>query len=310
VALTEDWAPKAESLFDVTVSESANIPEQRPRTSSGMEQPVSERIGHIVLKPRYSFLKSDLGILPFRTQVQVAGKSLRFWSYANKITDQPFPDKLRSPQTWEALIDACWDTAREQIILFALNSHGASTPQDIELRSRDISDLKRLLQGQRPEVKSWIPEELRYIKCNWLSKDPRDWAQLFALSRILIALFGNCLQHGDPLSPIEVAVERTKYVRGNEYKVQIANRLRCNPIAPPPDFLISSARLRELMGFLNAAKGISKAINRLQEGSTPDVVRASLADLDGELLTLGPHTGRVNFYLVSCSFRWSISDGV
>jgi hypothetical protein len=305
VALTEDWAPRAERLFEITVSESTNIPDQLSRNLSKAEQAPPETVGHIVLKPRYSFLKSDLGVLPFRTQVQVAGKSLRFWSYANKITDQPFPDKLRSPQTWDALIQACWETACEQIILFALTGRGASTPQDVESRSRDICDLKKLFEAQRPQGHQWNPENLQHVSCNWLSSDPKEWGQLFALSRVLIALFGNCLQHGNLFFPVEVGVERTKSIRGNEYHMRIVNEFRPHQLGDTPVDRLSNARFHELSGLLSAANGISKGMSRLQGGSTPDVIKASLTDLNGELINMGADSENPRCYLVLFSFRWS-----
>jgi hypothetical protein len=260
VTFTDGWAPRAQDIFDVRVA-TAGAPL--------FEDPAL--IGSIELRPEFAFLKNQLGILPFRDQVRVAAKSIRFWSYADRATDQPFPDSFRFPKDWAELINACWETARDQIALYALSNRAADSAESIKSLHGTILDLKTLCSCQRPQVQ-WL-SETQIPRCYFDRAEGHTAS--FVLARVLVALFGNCLQHGALFSPVQVSVEE---ILPEQYRFVIENKLRESDGKIPNTIQLSQTRVSELLQMLNSDSVVADATKQL-EGSTSSVVQFALRDL-------------------------------
>lgn len=284
--ITSGWTPAASDLFSVEVE------------GQETQQACKSMLGRIVLNADDVFLKESLGVIPFIQQMRTLGSAIRFWSYSDGLHELPFGGKI--PETWSDLVPLCWDAARNYAIISALNTELANTPETVRETFGNINLLRRLFDYQRPDEIEFDPDFISSFRLDLKALDLEQRRPSFALARILIATFGNCLRHGDFTKSAKVSVKQ-KRDEPTRFLLKVFN-VRPQPSAERVATLMKLAPedARALLEKLASARISQDGTERLY-GSTAQVIETSLKILEGEA-EIPQQTE--NSYEVSFEFLW------
>jgi len=269
-ALSDRWTRPAADLFDVEII-------AEPKTHDREE--VGEKVGKIEIASQYAWLANELGVIPFKDLIADAGDLIRLWCMLDNWADIPITRHASGFWTLENFMQECLDLARRTMQPHVLKRESATSVTALESFRHIRQVLKEVQICQQLQVSS--PDEAAFAKviCN----DNRNvW-----LARVFTAILKNCVQHGDPLLPIQVELtHQTDEPRS--IVVSIVNYKR-RDIYQLAELLmergLSQADAREAVAYLHAAdSGISTLELEGGRFNSESVVRFCLRKLQGVVL--------------------------
>jgi methylase of polypeptide subunit release factors len=303
-AMSGTWVLPANDLFDCQV-----IPES---DSSG-------KIGRMLLYDES--LLNDLGVAPIRNVVNTASSQISLWCMTSNPSDLPFHQQR--PEKLEEFVHYCWDSAVDVVLLHAFRSQSPSSAANIKRIQQRRAILKQVL-GKKPEVLG--QEEFPTI--GWDVKN----ADTVAFARVLIALFTNCIQHGDPAKVANVTFERReksewlltftndKRRADDEVSEDITKEFGADSAKVVLSYIkVAASRISSLedspLGSLEPAKTDTTEADEEDDErrfSTPKIIGVCLAHLKGNIIDW-PKKKKVNpgeKYQVKLSFEYGAGASI
>ena len=189
------------------------------------------KLGRVQLNPDLNDVADSILVAPVGELVLYLGKALRFWSMSENPKDLPFD--LSAINSFGDLTAEAWKLARDVMVVHSLKGDGFQSDLEArQLRTR-LSRVTLVFDKQRPVCEDNC-DALAFRGAAVLDDGELAW-----LTRLLAAIFTNCLQHGDPFTPVKVSfVEVTPMT----YEMTVVNA----PL-PPPEKILES--LRDYCGF-------------------------------------------------------------
>ena len=305
------WVVPARNLLDVrknSLSDVTSVPETA--------------VGQLTLSDEFSSLADEhMLVAPFGRLLRAAQQTIDLWSWQNSYNNVPETldqfDETSTilgwlPKTWEKVVIHAWKLARDQRIMNDIGgAFTLSAANLLTIQERLGTDL-RSFESQEPVLKSrtTLPDLMRgdiflWKRSEFIASKLRDWNNLqeqetrhikasFAVLRVLVAWFSNCVQHGDRTTPIEVELRSKESVK--------TDRARAASTKEPA----KAERTRYIMTITNRIAPSTAMLQSTQAGAKPSSslysVRLALEDLDGAILKSGKIEG--NKYAFSCIFHW------
>jgi hypothetical protein len=181
-ALSDRWMRPAADLFEVEVGE-----EQKTYGRG--------KVGRIELASDYSWVAGQLGVIPFKNLITDAGELIRLWCMLDNLADLPIERPSEGFWTLEGFMQECLKLARRTMQPHLFQGESVETLDGLE----SLCHIRRILE----EV--WTCQQLVIPPSNdaALTKVSCDNELNVWLARVFVAIFKNCVQHGDPLYPIQ-----------------------------------------------------------------------------------------------------------
>jgi hypothetical protein len=196
------WAPPARLLFDVSIADASRV----------MPDPATS-IGRIEINEQYAFLRDNMRVVPFGALLKAARRTIDLWAFSGNTDNLPQRPSLDGgtgppgPTNWAELTRFAWHASLDQVIMFLMNTEGASSAQKVCDRHRDITEALEAYRLQSPHLR--IDGAVKATEQSWDYESSAVVPQLLAMSRVLMAWFANCIEHGSLLHPIEVLLARS-----------------------------------------------------------------------------------------------------
>jgi len=208
-ALTSQWVLPAAELFVLQ-----NGRQEQPQEGN-------KKVGVITIDKEFGWLGTHLAVVPFPDLVASAGDTMKLWAMTQSHAELPLQRSERTHEvvSFQRFVDACLSFARSTAAPFALANEKRPCADNISY-FRDLLQRFTSLLAQQKLVVSLEPgcglEEVGIRSSN--SRDT-IW-----LCRILVALFGDCIRHGDLLQPVIVDVRSGSAAR--RYRITVSNAAR------------------------------------------------------------------------------------
>jgi hypothetical protein len=255
-AVSAGWLPEIDHLFEVELFDK-------------MKGLPDNKIGRIQLEREFA---SDMGVAPVTDIIQIAGELITLWCFNDNPADVPF--SMDKPEKFDSFLDHCWQTAIKALIVHALSS---SAPYNRD-RIRDIRSIRnniKRIYGSKLKIVSACP----FPKINWGA----ECKETAWLARVFIALFSNCIQHGDPARCVKVNLWR---LESGKFECSIENHPRRKDDNLILQDLIDAGslddKLKMALNYLKSAMARSKSMERGSFG-TRSVVNLGLEQLNGKI---------------------------
>lgn len=214
---TDFWLKNLDFFFDVStelINEDTNE---------------SKKIGKILWyksHEKYRELIKGFGLFPFKDMVKNIGQMNNFWG--NIISKIDIPFKYKEPKDLTAFIKECWKYSIKNFTISMFCPENISELKKLIF----LYELKNSLEmnfGDNIKING----ELIHLK--WKSNaEPTQVVHSFEkpsslnlLAKIFIAIFNNCLMHGDWLAPVEINIKRLS--RKDFFLVSIENKINTKP---------------------------------------------------------------------------------
>ena len=198
--LTTEWVPAATELFDVRVdSDSVHMP---------------DKVGSLILKSEFAWLKESLGVAPFLNLVSHAGDMMKLWAMTQTHADLPVASNAQTVKL-EEFLNGCLQYARNSLIPYAVVNKRV---KDNLLSFRTlIENFTDLLKKQKLLIKK--PADLSAIGIQANNAGDTVW-----LSRIFTIIFQGCIEYGSLLRAVEVSILQLD--GDNKFKFVVTNTRR------------------------------------------------------------------------------------
>ena len=184
------------------------------------------KLGRAQLDSALKAMPDSILVAPVGELVMFLGKALRFWSMSENLKDLPFD--LNAIHSFGDLTVQAWQLARDVMVVHSLKGDGFRNISEIQQLRTLLSVLTSVFDRQRPVFGGNC--DVMPVRGDGFLTD----AELAWLTRLLAAIFTNCLQHGDLFTPVTVNLGQ---LRPLTYEMAVLNaRL------PPPEKVWQSLR--------------------------------------------------------------------
>jgi methylase of polypeptide subunit release factors len=208
-------------------------------------------------------------IAPLPGLINNAGRMLRLWSQTTRPSDV-FSSEI--PSTWEDYIGQCWELAKAALRSFAVSGDNLTYKESFTAAQKRLNYVDNLPSPQisrRVDVGLLPQPALRQdddtpAKANWMH-----------LTRLLVAVFGNCLRHGYHDKSVCISLN----VRDELLSIEVTNEkiLESEKEKHFPDWLrniIDQVSFSPLVSDAGGTKIIERHAEKLQAkasiGAVPD----------------------------------------
>ena len=266
-AMSKTWIPPIDNLFDIKLSK--------------QEQSTDGKIGQIEIWDRRFLepeLKTSLGIAPFRSLIESAGRLINFWCLLDNPADVPFADK--APPDFTTFVWECWKCAVDAVTMHAFARESPNSTERILNLQRIREAIASIHNYPRIEE-----EENALIRLMWSAQHQSSQSTVW-LARVLVALFTNCVKYSDPMQDVNV-----KLVADKDpcfYRIEIEDTYKSDA---QTEMQVIEQLVRgnfgdvasEAWDYLNKGKQKLEYLDRSPPLSTREVVQTCLARLEGEM---------------------------